>query len=72
MKLQLSTSQYRLLSRYCEDLSKALALYNVGGYILPSVLPSSIRPSLVEFAGGGFAALTFFVFAIILVKRGEK
>lgn len=27
MELRLSTGQYRLLSRYCEDLSKAVALY---------------------------------------------
>jgi len=72
MKLNLFPSQYKLLSRYCEDLSKAALLSTAGGYFLPSVLPSAIRPTLSEAAFGGIVSLTLLLFSIKFVKKGEK
>lgn len=58
MKIQLTASRYKLLAHYCEDLSKAIALSNVIGFFLPSVLPSALLPSTVQLAGGVLTALT--------------
>lgn len=72
MKLKLLPSQYKLLSRYCEDLSKAVALYNVAGFFLPSILPNAIRPSLGQFLGSIVAALTLLTAAGILIKGAKN
>ena len=70
MKLKITSSQYKLLSRYCEDLSKAIMLYNIVGYFLPSVLSSLNKPSIGEFIVGLVAALTLLFISIILINRG--
>ena len=71
MKIKFSSAQYRLFSRYAEDVSKGVLLYSVVGYFLPSVLPSAVRPSLLEFVMGVLASLTGLIGASILVEKGE-
>jgi hypothetical protein len=71
-KHNLSHGQLRLLSRYLEDISKGVALYNVVGYFLPSILPSVVRPSILQLIGGIIISLTALVFALILEKKGEQ
>ncbi|OGM30750.1 hypothetical protein A2630_04070 [Candidatus Woesebacteria bacterium RIFCSPHIGHO2_01_FULL_44_10] len=72
MHIKLTSSQYKLLSRYFEDLSKALVLYNVIGYFLPSILPTTIRPSGSQLILGAFASLTVLALALILERGGEQ
>lgn len=72
MAIKLVSSQYKLLSRYCEDLSKATALATVVGFFLPSVLPSAIMPTPEKAVFGGIWSLTLLGVAAILVKKGEK
>lgn len=72
MRIRLSASQYRLLARYAEDLSKATALYNVVGYFLPSVLPSAVQPSILQLVAGVAFALTSLLVALILEGKAGR
>ncbi len=73
MILRFTRGQYDLLSRYAEDMSKAVLLYNVAGYFFPSVLQSSFRPTLSELFSGAMLSLTFLATALILeAKSGGR
>jgi len=71
VKTELTASQYKLLSRYCEEASRALFISVVIGFILPSVLPSALRPTLYQFFWGMILSLMFLLGAVKLVERGE-
>jgi len=71
-KLELASSQYKLLSRYCADLSKALLIASVIGFVLPSALPSAIVPTPDKALAGGIGALTLLVFAVKFAEGGGK
>lgn len=72
MRIRVSSAQYKLLSRYCEDLSKAAVLSTVAGYFLPSVLPSATKPSLAEAIIGGMVSLILLIAAVNLIKKGGR
>ena len=71
VKPELTSSQYKLLSRYCEDSSRTLFISVVVGFILPSVLPSAVRPTLYQFFWGVILSLMFLLGAVKLVERSE-
>ncbi len=71
MTIHLFPSQYKLLARYTEDLSKTITLYNVAGYFLPSILPAAVKPTILQLIFGILLALTTLFIAIILEEKGE-
>lgn len=72
MKIKLRSSQYHVLSRYAEDISKAVALYDVAGYFLPSIVSSTAQPTLFQLVGGAFVALTGLIVALILEGKAGR
>jgi len=72
MAVELESSQYKLLSRYCEDLSKATVLSTVVGFFLPSVLPAAITPTPDKAIMGGVWSLALLGMAVALIKKGEQ
>lgn len=72
MAIKIVPSQYKLLSRYCENLSSAIALATLVGFFLPSVLPSAIVPTKQMAIAGTIWALILLVLAVILVRKGEN
>ncbi|MBI3576996.1 hypothetical protein HY086_03090 [Candidatus Gottesmanbacteria bacterium] len=72
MSIRLHSGQYRLLSRYAEDVSKATLLYNVAGYFFPSILQSAFQPTLFQLLTGAVLSLTFLVIALILENKARR
>lgn len=71
MRIKLVGSQYKILSRYCEDLSEVAALSTFGGYFLPSVLTTEIRPTSSEAIFGGITSLFLLSASLMFIKKGD-
>lgn len=70
--MKLSSSQYKMIAHYIEDISKAIVVSNVAGYFLPSILSTNARPTEFHLISGLIVSLTTFVFAVILIRKAEK